>query len=157
MPNLVPISKTVAVIWPFSDFSRWRPSAISDLLYACLDHSQRVFAGLCHCAKFGLNRCSSFDNMQVLIFWALGLEMPIHALFGGVLGVKGEIGNICSFMPLQEWNNQELTSYELNSVKSVLRFSIGTRAKFWVTKKEQELIRRWDSERELFNDDIAHT
>jgi len=26
------------------------------------------FGGLCHCAKFGLNRCSSFDNMQVLIF-----------------------------------------------------------------------------------------
>jgi len=26
-----------------------------------------------------------------------------------------------------------------------------------VTELEQELIRRWDSERELFNDDIAHT
>ena len=26
------------------------------------------FGGLCHCAKFGLNRWSSFDNMQVLIF-----------------------------------------------------------------------------------------
>jgi len=26
------------------------------------------FGGLCHCAKFGLNQCSSFDNMQVLIF-----------------------------------------------------------------------------------------
>jgi len=27
------------------------------------------FCGLCHCsAKFGSNRCSSFDNMQVLIF-----------------------------------------------------------------------------------------
>ena len=26
------------------------------------------FDGLCHCAKFGLNRCSSFDNVQVLIF-----------------------------------------------------------------------------------------
>ena len=24
-------------------------------------------------------------------------------------------------------------------------------------QKEQELIKRWDSERELFNDDIAHT
>ena len=26
------------------------------------------FGGHCHCAKFGLNRCSSFDNMEVLIF-----------------------------------------------------------------------------------------
>ena len=23
---------------------------------------------VCHCAKFGLNRCSGFDNMQVLLF-----------------------------------------------------------------------------------------
>jgi len=38
-----------------------RPSAI-------LDHPCRVFSGLCHCAKFGWNRCSSFDNMQVLNF-----------------------------------------------------------------------------------------
>jgi len=51
---------------PSFDFSRWRPSAILDLFYACLDHSQRdllVFAT----EKFGLNQCSSFDNMQVLI------------------------------------------------------------------------------------------
>ena len=27
----------------FFDFSRWRPSAILDLLYACLDHPQSVF------------------------------------------------------------------------------------------------------------------
>jgi len=26
------------------------------------------FGGLCQFAKFALNRCSSFDNMQVLIF-----------------------------------------------------------------------------------------
>jgi len=46
------------------------------------------FGGLCHCAKFGLNRCSSFDNMQVLIFCALSLKMPIQAHFGGALTVK---------------------------------------------------------------------
>jgi len=41
--------------------------------------------GLYHCAKFGWNRYSSFDNMQVLIFCKLGLKMPIHApkLFQG--------------------------------------------------------------------------
>jgi len=48
------------------DFSRWRPSAILDLL--CLDPHKVYFGGLCHCAKFGLNWFSSFDNMQVLIF-----------------------------------------------------------------------------------------
>ena len=32
----------------FFDFSRWRPSAILDSLYACLDHPRTVFGGLCH-------------------------------------------------------------------------------------------------------------
>ena len=30
-------------IWPFFDFSRWRPSAILDLLYASSDHPRSVF------------------------------------------------------------------------------------------------------------------
>jgi len=43
------------------------------------------FGGLCHCAKFFLNQFSGFDNMQVLIFWALSLtsssavtDKPVH-------------------------------------------------------------------------------
>jgi len=32
-----------------------------------------------HCAKFGWNQCSSFDNMQVLIFCEFGWKTPIHA------------------------------------------------------------------------------
>ena len=83
-------------------FSRWRPSAILDLLYACLDHPHEVyFGGLYHCAKFGLNRCSSFDNMQVLIFLALSLKMPIHAPFWVFLGQKwGKTETLCMFIPL---------------------------------------------------------
>jgi len=42
-------------------------------------HPQRVFSGIYHCAEFGWNRYSSFDNMQVLIFNVFGLRMPIHA------------------------------------------------------------------------------
>ena len=50
------------------------------------------FGGLYHCAKFSLNRFSSFDNMPVLMFCEFGMKMPIHAHFVGVLGVKnGEI------------------------------------------------------------------
>jgi len=37
-----------------------------DLFYGCLGHPRSVFGGLCHCAKFGWNRFSSFDNMLVL-------------------------------------------------------------------------------------------
>jgi len=51
------------------------------------------FGGLCHCAKFGLNWFSSFDNMPVSVFCEFGLKVPIHAHFGSVFGTKiGEIG-----------------------------------------------------------------
>ena len=57
--------------------------------------SRIVFGGLCHYAKFGWNRCSSFDNMQIVIFRELGLKMLIHAPFGVFWGYKnGEIGNV---------------------------------------------------------------
>jgi len=49
--------------------------AILDLLYAFLDHPQRVFAGFCQCVKFGWIRCSIFDNMQVLILVCVRLEI----------------------------------------------------------------------------------
>ena len=79
VPNLAKIGQTVQEILPIFDFSRWRPSAILDWFYACWDHLRRVFGGLCDCAKFGGNRCSNFDSMQILIFCTLSLKMPIHA------------------------------------------------------------------------------
>ena len=49
-----------------------------------------AFRGLYHCAKFGWNRCSSFDNMHVLRFRKFGLKMLIHApklaVFRGKIG-----------------------------------------------------------------------
>jgi len=70
-------------------FFKWQPSAILDLLYACLNHSWTVFDSLYHFAKFDWNRCSSFDSMQVLMFY----EMPIHArrkVFWGTWPCKWE-------------------------------------------------------------------
>jgi len=43
------------------------------------DHPRRAFGGLYHCAKFGFNRCSSFDNMHVFRLREFGLKTPIHA------------------------------------------------------------------------------
>jgi len=64
---------------PIFDFQDGEgPSAILDLFYAFWDHPRRVFGGLYDCAKFGCNRCSNFDSMQILIFCALSLKMPIH-------------------------------------------------------------------------------
>jgi len=61
-----------------------------DLLYARLDHPRRVFGGIYYCAKFGWNRCSSSDNMQVLTFNVFGMTMPIHAPNGGFFWGGGE-------------------------------------------------------------------
>jgi len=33
------------------------------ICYVCSQHSQRAFGGLYRCAKFGWNRCSSFDKI----------------------------------------------------------------------------------------------
>ena len=49
-------------------FFKMASAAMLDLLCACLDHPRRVFGGLYHCAKFGWNRCSSFDNMHIFRF-----------------------------------------------------------------------------------------
>jgi len=38
------------------------------------------------CNIFGWNRCSSFHNLQVLIFCKLDLKMPIHVPELGILG-----------------------------------------------------------------------
>ena len=75
-------------------FSRWRPSDILDLFYACWDHPRRVFGGLCDSAKFGCIRRSNFDSMQILIFCTFKLEnaysRPQNRGFGGVYPQDGE-------------------------------------------------------------------
>jgi len=68
-------SRSVKLLLRYGNFSicpRWRPSAILDLRWVCLDHPRRAFGGLYHCAKFGWNRWRSFDNMHVLRFQQFG-------------------------------------------------------------------------------------
>ena len=103
VPNFVQIGQGVAEIWPCLFFSRWRPSAILDLLYACLDHPRSVFWWSLSLCKIWFESVQySFDNMQVLIFWALSLKMPIHAPFWGVFGQKwGKTETLCMFIPLR--------------------------------------------------------
>ena len=58
-----------------------------------------MFAGLYHCAIFGWNGYSSFDDMQVVIFCELGLKAPILAPKGtSLVGKKSydlSVVNIC--------------------------------------------------------------
>jgi len=63
MPNFMAIAQTVADIWQFIFFSKMAAVAILDLCCACLDHPRKVLGGLYRCAKFGLNRRCSFEDM----------------------------------------------------------------------------------------------
>ena len=84
------LSKSVKRLQRYSDltvFSKWLPSAILDKLGADWDHPRRVPIGLYRCAKFGWNRCISFDNMKLSIFCPFGLKTPIHAQKLGFFGV----------------------------------------------------------------------
>ena len=75
LPNFMRIGRSLQRYGRYSTAANW------DLLYVYLDHPRRAFVGLCHCAKFCWNRCSSFDNMSVLMFCEFGLKMPTHAPF----------------------------------------------------------------------------
>jgi len=55
-------------------------------LGAYLDHPQRVIGGVYHCAKFGYDRYSSFDNMNVSIFGAYGWKKVYSRPQIGTLG-----------------------------------------------------------------------
>ena len=59
--------------------SHSEPSAILDLLCACLDNEGGAFGDFYRCAISDWNRYSIFDNMHVFRFRPLGSKMPIHA------------------------------------------------------------------------------
>ena len=51
----------------------------------------KAFGGLYHCAKFGWNHCSSFDNMHVIRFRGFLLENAYsRPKIGGFTGKIGE-------------------------------------------------------------------
>jgi len=123
VPNFVQIGRTVAEIRPFLIFQDGgRPPS-----WICCTPvwttREVYFGGHYHCAKFGLNRCSSFDNMQVLIFGALSLKTPIHSPFSGVFGAKmGENRNFMHFYPSRNATHPETRILRYNLSKSVQRF-----------------------------------
>ena len=64
-------------------FSRWRPAAISDLIWVMLDHPRSAIVGISLVLKFGLDPIYSFGDIVTFIFCRFGLKLPIYALFGG--------------------------------------------------------------------------
>ena len=82
MPMFVPIGWTFLEIW-------FSISAILDLFYVYLDRPRRVSVGLCHCTKFGWNRCSNFDNyvsFNVLRVWLVNAYSGFF--LGGFWGMQ---------------------------------------------------------------------
>ena len=79
-------SKSVKRLQRYGDLTVFFQNGGRRHLGAYWDHPRRQLDGLHCCAKFGRNRCRSFDNMKLSIFCQLGLKTPIHAPRIGVFG-----------------------------------------------------------------------
>ena len=80
VPNFIKIDQTAAEIWRFNSF--FTMAAVRHLGFVGRvlgPPTKTTWWSFCRYAKFGWNRCSTFDNMKVLIFCAFGLKTPIHA------------------------------------------------------------------------------
>jgi len=87
-------------------------------------------------AKFGWNSFSSFDNKKVWIFCTFGWKMLIHAPFGVFRGKNEDNGHFLHFIPL-EMQQPGIDIVWIKPHKNwFCIFSLGTQAKFWVTKKQ---------------------
>jgi len=90
MPNFVKTSQSFAEILRFFNFffkDGGRPPS-----WICLARIWTIDEDYIHClcslyAKFGCDRCNSFDNMKVSIFGTFGYKTPIHGPKIGVLGI----------------------------------------------------------------------
>jgi len=78
-------------------FSIWRPSAILVHCTHPRDHPRCVLGGIYHCTKFGSNRFSNFDNVEVYndLYDLSGncLFTPLLELFLGIWSLNGSIIN----------------------------------------------------------------
>jgi len=75
-------------IFRFFDFSKMLAVRHLGFVMCVFGHPRMTFGGLYRCAKFGWNRCSSFDNMHVFRFHEFGLKRlftPPNWGFGGDL------------------------------------------------------------------------
>ena len=72
-PNLIKIGQTVAEIWRFNGFLMVVVRHLG-FVGCLLGPPGRPLDGLHRYAKFGRNRCRSFDNMKLSIFFLVWLE-----------------------------------------------------------------------------------
>jgi len=87
MQKFVVIRQTVAKILQFFNFCQngGHPPSLICYEHIWTNHDEYLVVFRYHCAKFGWNQCSNFDNMQVLIFNVCGLSLVqylIHSTQG---------------------------------------------------------------------------
>jgi len=87
--------------------------------------AESIWRSLSVC-KFGWNRCSSFDNVQVFIFCELGFKVPVHDP-KWVWGFSPKLGIHTSRPDLQKaWVCAETRHMTYRSLKSVHRCGLGS-------------------------------
>jgi len=119
--HFVEIGQTVAEVWRFFLFcSKWRSSAILDLLYAFWT---RVLRGFYRCAKSGWNRCSTVDYCNIFAS-SVWKRLFAPQMFGRILSLNGEQGQ----RNPQKTSARKHGTWHIRvrrSSKSVHRFGLG--------------------------------
>ena len=147
------IARTAAEIWYFWIFQDGGRRHLGFSKFRIFNCRRVTSVVLRHHANIHWNRSNRSRDMWVSILWYFGLKMPIHAPFW-----------VFWTFPQMTWPIVHTYSPHLYVVVAIDDI-VGV---FWNTLQGaskcycavllwQELIRRWDSERELFNNDIAHT
>ena len=81
------------------------------------DHPRKALIGIYYFAKFGWNRCSSFENMEVFIFYVFCFKTPTYAPKKCFFWLTPWILNVI-FETIKRYNSGcESTSFEPLSVK----------------------------------------
>ena len=123
----------------FFRFSNTAAAAILDWLGGYLDQSRIVIGGLYRYATFGWNRCSIFDNMEVLIFCTFGLKTLIQAPKIGVFGRYDSLNGVRYQRNPQKahpWAERRRTTHR--SLKSVYRCDLLACPRNQKRKKDKE-------------------
>jgi len=121
--------------WDIKIFQFFEMAAMCQLEFVWSIFGQRVVGGFYHCAKFGCDHCSSFDNMKVWILGAFELKTPIYA---------PEVGFFWQFDPL---NGQQYHQHCKRHILARVRI-------VWATKCENPptgLTCRWVPKKEGIN------
>jgi len=127
----IPYTLPLSELWRHTDFSRWRPAAILDLIWIILDHPRSAIVGLWLILKFGLDRIYSFGDIAIFIFCRFGLKWPIHALFGGFGGIFPQMTLPIVVTPKRHFLTRKHVGWAINHEN---RFSGST----WVHSREKK-------------------